>query len=312
MVDAVKTIAAKKEAVYGTYAAPTVVANARLTRNFSATPMEVDQLERNLDLPSRGRSKSAATNKRQSISYELELAGSGAAGTAPRWMEELEACGMAAPVLTAGASAVQRFAAVGAALSSMSWLHYHSDQQRQAVGGRGTFSMDFTAGAYPFLGLQFTAMLPAANAFATVVPGAPDYSAWKDPVEVNTDNTDFTLGGFPLVLRSLRLQANADVKIRNLVGANYVQRGNHAITGTVVGEMPALAQRDYFTSLGSSAEMPLQLIHGLAAGNIIQLDSAYAQLTEITLSEEDNVVMMSANIGLNVRAGSDDLVITAK
>lgn len=118
MVDAVKVLFFKKEATYATDAAPTGAANAALTRNFTTKPVVVDRIQRNLDRPVRGSSKDAPSNERQTYGYELELAGSGAAGTAPAWMEHLEACGMAAPVLTANTSAVQRFAPIGALLSS--------------------------------------------------------------------------------------------------------------------------------------------------------------------------------------------------
>ncbi len=115
-----KTFSAKKETTYATDAAPTLAANAVLSRNLTGTPIAVDRNERNRDRAVRGRSKDAPTNARQTITYDLEIAGSGAAGTAPAWMEHLEACGMAAPVLTAGQNAEQRFAATNAALSSLS------------------------------------------------------------------------------------------------------------------------------------------------------------------------------------------------
>ena len=97
MTEAVKVLTAKKETVYGTDAAPTLAANAVVTRNFRASPLITDPLERNLDRGSFGATPIVATNRRQELSYELEIAGSGTAGTAPAWMEFLEACGMAPP-----------------------------------------------------------------------------------------------------------------------------------------------------------------------------------------------------------------------
>jgi hypothetical protein len=315
MSDTVKTILFKKEAVYGTDAAPTPALNAVVTRNFSAEPVVVDQLDRKLDLPSRGRRKSANTNRRTSFSYELELAGSGAPGTAAPFMEHLEACGMAAPALTATSKAEQKFAAAGAALSSATVHHWTGGERVRARGSRGNFSLDFTAGQYPFAKLDFMGLLPALPADAvdtTAVGAAPDYSRWREPVEVNTDNTDFTLDGFALILKSLTLDVGGDVKPRNLVGANYIQRGDHAITGTIVGEAPDLAAKNYYSKLDAGAEGALQLIHGIVAGNIIQLDGAYAQITKIARTEEDDKLMLSISYALNIRNGQDDLLITAK
>lgn len=312
MADTSKVILFKKEAVYGTDPVPTVAASAALTRNFSAEPIVVDTLERNLDRQTRGRTKTANTNARGTFGYELELQGSGAAGTAPPWMEHLEACGMAAPVLTAATRAEQKFAGVGTALSSGCAHYYISNQRARALGSRGTFGMDFTAGAYAFAKLDMQGLLPAATPVDTLAPGVPVLTAWKDPLEVNTVNTDFALDGFAAVLQSFKFDINADVKPRNLVGANYIQRGNHSITGSIRCEAPDLASKNYFTSLLSGAQIAVQLIHGTVAGSIVQIDASFLQILKIARAEEDDVLMLDINFGLNLGVGQDDLLITAK
>lgn len=312
MVETTKVILAKKETVYGTDAVPTIAANAALTRNFTTEPIVTDTLERNLDLPTRGRSKSANTNRRQTFGYELELAGSGTAGTAPAWMEHLEACGMAAPVLAAGVDAQQKFAGASDVTASLTSYHWHGSQRRRVFGARGSYSLDFTAGAYPFAKLDMTG-IPHATAVDNTAPGAPVIlTRWKTPLEVNTVNTDFLLDGFALVLQQFTLDINADVKPRNLVGANYVQRGNHAITGTIKGEVPDLLAKNYFDLLDNSSQVAVRLTHGTVAGNIVDLSGANLQILKIGLVEEDNVLMFDINYGLNVSVGQDDLLITAK
>ena len=314
MVDTTKVLFLKKEAVYGTDAAPTGLANARLTRNFTAKPVATDRVQRNLDKPVRGRTADAPSNARQTFGYELEVAGSGAAGAAPAWMEDLEMCGMAAPAIAAGASATQRFAAIGAPLSAATAYHWHGNQRRVGLGARATFSFDFTAGAYPFWKFDVTAMLPATADFGVsdAAPGQITLDQWKDPVEINTANTDFVLDGYAANLRSLTGDANAEVKARNLVGANYVSRGNHGITGRLVIEAPAIGTKNYLRTLKNGSEVPLQLIHGITPGNIVQLDMAHVQLTDIELQEEDDVLMFACTYGANVGATNDDLVITSR
>lgn len=309
-----KVILLKKETTYGTDAAPTTAANAALTRNFQApNPIQVDQLERNLDLPTKGRRKTAPTNRRTTFSYELELAGSGSAGTAAAWMEHLEACGMAAPTLTASTRAEQKFAAEGAALSAVTAHHWLSEQRVRALGARGTFGMNFTAGQYPFLTFNMTGMLPPSPAVDAVAPsGTPSFTRWKDPVEVNTANTDFLLDGHALDLQAFTAEANAEIAAVNLVGANYVQRGNHALTGRIRGRAPTIAAKNHFTMLDTGAEVPVQLIHGTVAGNIVQVDATYLQILEISRSEERDELFLDISFGLNIRSGTDDLLLTAK
>lgn len=317
MVDTYKVTLFKKESVYGTDAAPVVGTNGALTRNFNmGEPIQVDQLDRPLDLPSRGRRKSAATNARVPFSYELEMAGSGTAGTAPPWMEHLEMCGMAAPVLTAVTDAQQKFAAIGTALSSGTLWHWMGGMRTRARGSRATFGFDFTVGAYPFLSINGMGLLPAsptAPIDTTAPGGAVDLDRWIEPVEVNTDNTDFTLDGYALVLRQFTGAANADVQMRNLVGANYVVRGNHAWTGTIVAEAPALGTKDYFAKLKAGDEMVVHLQHGTVAGNIVEVDGDQLQILRITRSEDNDVMMVTIEYGLNITAaGQDDLLFTAR
>jgi hypothetical protein len=313
MVDAFKAVYAKKEATYGVDAVPTAGTDAILTRNFSTTPLQVDQIDRNLDRPSRGALPSTPSNPRQVVDFEVELAGAGAAGTAPPWMDLLQGCGMDAPVVTANTSAVQRFAAVGTALSSLSLYHFQGNQRRKGIGARGDISaIDFTAGAYPFLGFNFTALVPTANPFDTAVPPAPDFSDFGGPLEVNTQNTLITLGGYAAALRYLRLQANANVSARNLVGRNYVNRGNHALKGKMLVEAVDVGTQNYYAALKAGTLAPLAVTHGTVAGNIVQLSAGYLQILAVADNVEDDVLMYELDIQLNVNAGQDDLIITAR
>ena len=314
MVDYINTVLAKKEVTYATDSAPTPALNAVLTRNAKITPLVVDLLDRNLDLPSRGAAAGVPTNERALISYEVELQGSGAAGTAPPWMIQNEACGMAPAVLTAAVRAEQRMAAVGAAISSLTQWGYVGDQLFKMVGSRGDISgIDFTAGQYPFLSYDFLGLVPTGSIGSVSALAGAIFTAYRDPVEVGITNTSFALGGFAANLRSLKAQANAAPKLRNLVGVRYIQRPNHALDCTVTCELPSVAARNYFADLRSGARIPLQIIHGTVAGLIVQLDSANYQVNAIDFSNEDDIVMATITGKLTITAaGQDDILITAK
>lgn len=312
MVDFVKVILAKKEAVYGVDAAPTAAANRILTRDFSATPIATDLLERNLDLPSFGSSAAASTNARQTVQFETELSGSGAAGTAPAWMELLEGCGMLPPALVADTSATQKFAPVGATLSALTLHHWIGDQRRRARGARGTFGLNFTAGAYPFANFQFTGMLPPPPRFDKSVPETGGLVRWRQPLEVNDDNTTFELDGYAAVLQSLVLTANANPTISNLVGERTVERGNHAMQFVATLRAPDVTVKNYLASLDTGAAVDLNLTHGADDGDIVEVSSANAQITAIAEQELNGKLMWQVTGRLNVADGQDDLIIVAR
>jgi hypothetical protein len=308
-----KTILLKKEAVYGTDAVPTPAANAVVTRGFTAKPIEVDTLARELDLPSRGRTRSANTGRRATFGFELDLAGSGDAGTAAPFMEILQACGMAAPTLLADTHAEQKFAAVGAALSSLSAYHWTGVERARAFGVRGSFGLNFTVSRYPFMTFNGIGLLPASPVVDATAPGAAaDYARWLEPVEVSTANTEFLLDGFALALQSFTLEDGANLAYTALVGENYVSRGNHALTGRIRGKAPALGSKNFYTALDIGDEVPLSLVHGTEAGNILELESDYLQITNIDRAEENDELFVDIGFGLNINSGSDDLLIRAK
>lgn len=311
MVDTSKVILRKKETTYNTDAAPTAAANAALTRRWRGTPLAADTLDRGLDRPSLGRTRSANTNRRSTFGYELEIAGSGAPGTAPAWMVDLEACGMVPPILTATTKAEQKFIAAGATRSALTYHWWLGNQKHIATGARGTFGMDFTVGAYPFITLDMMGLVGAAPV-SQATPDVPVLTNWIEPVEVHTDNTDFLLDGYAAILQSFVLTANAQVAVKNYVGENYIRRGNHAMTGRIRIKAPDVTAKNYYTSLKTGAEIATELIHGITAGNIVELKADHVQILGIEHVEEDDELIHDISVGLNINTGQDDLLITAK
>jgi len=306
-----KVITAKIETTYGTDATPAAATDAILTRNFRANPLQVDTLDRNLDLPTVGGSKQAITNARQSMSFEVEMAGGGAAATEPKWMRLLQACGIAAGSVEATPDRVEQ-APGTAPWDSISLHHFYESQRRKALGAIGTFGATLEAGAYPFWNFEFTGLLPAATPFDESAPGTPDFSAFQEPVEVNTDNTTFTLDSYAAVLRRMEFAMGVGVNLRNLVGSRYVKRGNHTITGSLVIEAPKVSGKNYFTTLQEGSEVALSIAHGTVAGNIVEIAMNQLQLNGIDESEEDDVLMYTLGFRANVSTGSDDILITTK
>ena len=311
-MDDIRVIAAKAEGVYGTDAGPTLAADAVLTRNFQTTPLEVDQINRNLDTNKYGATKGKPSNARVRSSYEVELAGSGAAGTAPAFMRILAACGLTAPALDAGVDARQTFAQIGEVPGSLTEYAWVDDQLRKTLGQRGTFSLDMTAGGLPFTSVQMTGLVPTNAPREVLAPGEADFSAWVEPVEVNNENTVFTLDGYAAIMRSLRIEAGVNINLRNLVGARYVNKGNHSASGTIVIEAPSIAAKDYLATLQNGDLIEWNIVHGLDAGNIIEVGGTKAQITAISETEEDDKVMFSISVLLTVDGGADDLLIIAR
>ncbi len=313
MADGYNSMLLKKEAVYATDSAPTAALNACLTRNLKSTPLASDRLKRDLDLPARGARPEGITNKRMEVQFEVELAGSGAPGTAPAWMEMLEICGMEPAILAAGVDAKQKMAALGANIGSATIHSYRgANQRRRGTGFRGDITaINFTAGAYPFIGISTTGLLGTVPFDQSSLIGF-DPARWKKPLEVNSDNTSFVLDGYAAIMRSFVLQANAEVALRNLVGSRYVRRGNHELSGKIMIEAPDFNSKNYFATLQNETLIATQIIHGVGAGKVVQIDAPNLQIVNISDSEEGDVAMFEIEVILTISQGQDDILITAK
>ena len=101
MLQRKRVITAKIETTYGTDSVPTGAANAILVRNLNVTPQEADFTDRDLVRPFIGRSEQLPAGLRALVDFEVEIAGSGTAGTAPGYGPLLRACGFAEAVLAA-------------------------------------------------------------------------------------------------------------------------------------------------------------------------------------------------------------------
>ncbi|MEC4750050.1 hypothetical protein [Methylomicrobium sp. Wu6] len=95
-----RVILAKLETTYGSDITP-AAADAILCRNLDISPLEGSQVERDFIRPYFGSSGAIRVENYVSMTFETELAGSGAAGTAPEWGTLMKACNFSETITAA-------------------------------------------------------------------------------------------------------------------------------------------------------------------------------------------------------------------
>ena len=78
-----RLLLAKEESTYGTDSNPTGAANAVLVRSLEISPFQSDAVERELIRGYMGNYETLHANQRVEVTFEVEMVGSGTAGTAP-------------------------------------------------------------------------------------------------------------------------------------------------------------------------------------------------------------------------------------
>lgn len=304
-----KLILAKVETTYGTDSTPTGAANAILTRNLSITPLAGDVVGRNLDSGNLGNELQIQVGQYVTVEFEVEVAGGGAAGTAPKYGPLLTACAFTETV-NAGVSVVYAPTSTVANFKSLT-IYFHHDGQKHAVtGARGTVSCEMVPGTVPAFKFTFTGLYSAPT--STADP-AMTLTGFQTPLAVNKVNTPtFSLHSTTGPMYSLSWDIANQVVYQNVVGSESVQMVDRAPVGSVVVEAPAITSKNWFTTALQSTTSSMQLVHGTAAGNIVQFDAPAVEVFSPRYGESQGVSTLEMNLSFIPNAGNDELTITVK
>ncbi len=301
-----RVILAKIEAVSGTDSTPTGSANAILVKNLDVQPLEGEMQSRDLIRPYLGGFEQLIAGYFVRISFEVELQGSGAAGTAPAYGVLLRGCGMSETVT---ASTKVEYSPISSAQESVTIYVNNDGILHKLVGSRGTVSMALNAKGIPVFRFQFIGKYVAPTDAAAPTPV---YTGFKKPLIVNSANTpNFSLMGVTtLVLESLSIDLNNSLDFRALVGAEYTQITDRQVQGTITVETPPLATFNPWSTAIADTTGALQIIHGTAAGYKVQIDAPGLDVGQPTYGDSNGVNMLNLPFTLIPTSGDDEIKIT--
>jgi hypothetical protein len=286
-----RVLLAKTETTYGIDPTPTGGANAILVRNLEIQPIDAESVNRDLVKPYFGADDILISNVRSRVTFEVEMAGAGAAGTVPKYGPILKACGMSETV--AAASKVT-YAPVSESFSSCTIYVNIDGVQHKVTGCRGTVSLSMQVGQIPVYQFELMGIYngPTDVAFSTVSAG---YSGFQAPMVFNnTNSSGFTLHSHAGELQSLELQVGMDMVYRELVGnTKEVLLTDRNTTGTVQFDAVTMATKNYFSSAISSVTGSCTVTHGTIAGNKVKLTVPRANITTINYVEQDSITQYS-------------------
>ena len=298
-----RLIQVKKESTYGTDSTPAGT-DALLVRNLEITPIEADVVSRDLIRNYLGNSPQLLANTRVSINFQVELAGSGTAGTAPRYGSILQACGLAETIVS---STSVTYAPVSSSFSSAT-IYFNNDGIRHILTGcRGTFTLNAEVGQIPTI--DFT-MIGIYNAPTDTALPSTTYSAQASPLIFKQGNTSaFEFFSYAGCLQSVSLDIANENVYRQLVGCTKeVLITNRAPSGTVMIEAVALATKDFFTISQTETTGNLTFLHGTTAGNRVTLTAGQCDIANPTYGDQDGVQMLNIPyVALPTTAGNDEL-----
>jgi len=300
-------ILAKSEATYGTSSTPANT-DAVLVRNLQLTPLAGDVVSRDLIRPYMGNSEQLIARTYAELTFEVELAGSGTAGTAPRYGALLKAAGTSETVV---ATTSVTYAPVSSSFSSATIVYNCDGLNHVLTGCRGSFTIQAEVGQIPLLSFS---MVGIFNNPTDVSPVAATYSNQATPLVFRQGNTSsFSIFGYSGLLQSFDFDVANSTVYRQLVGSST---GEVLITdrkpaGSCLIEAPTIAAKDFFTVALGSSTGSVSFLHGTTAGNRVTFTSAQSDITSPTYSENDGVQMMNLPfVATPTTAGNDDFALS--
>jgi hypothetical protein len=267
-------IAAAIESAYGTDASPTGAANAILVSDMSLTPLDAQNIDRNLIRGSFGASEQLVGTASIKLSYSTELAGSGTAGTPPAWGKLLQACACAEGTLATPARV--EYTPVSTGLKSSTQYYYDDGVLHKLLGTMGDFTVSAKVGERPMLKFDWVGLdggISAASDTGTFTP-------WKKPVSMTKANVvDITLGGTYAIgaitggtvypSTGLEMKAGNKVAFTPMLSSETVDITDRESTGSIELDLTAAQEVSLMATVKANITQSLAITIGLTAGNKI-------------------------------------------
>lgn len=296
---------AKPESVYGTDSVPVGATNAILAGNVKLVPMTQEAPARNTIRPYFSNEGKLLAGKHVQLDFDVEIAGAGAAGSAPGWGALLKGCAMG-ETISAGVSAV--YAPISAGEQSLSLYFCLDGIQHKLLGARGSFSMKFSKGGIPLLNFKFIGLYAAPTDTALPAPTLTGFQKALAVCQANT--TPVSLHTYAGIFQDISLDIGNSNLYRNLIGSESIAFVDRKPAGSCTMELPTIAAKDWFSIAAAGTTGALTLTHGTAAGNKVTIGAPAVQVTNPTYSSADNIEHLGLTLDLLPSAGNDELTIT--
>lgn len=311
-------ILAKVETTSGTDATPTGADNAILISNQSITPLEAQNVDRAVVRGFMGASEQLVGPANKKVTFDVELAGSGAADTAPPWGPLLMGCAFEENILTTPDRV--EYTPLTEGLETLTIYYYDDGVLHKLLGAMGTVKISAKVGEIPKLSFEFTGVDGGDTATSNATP---TLTAWKKPVVMAKANVvDITLGctyaagalsgGTVQTSTGLELDSGNQVNFNAMLNSETVDISDRAFSGSLQLDLAAAAEVSMMATVKANTTQGLGLTIGSAAGNKIILHAPAAQLITPSKADLNGKRVIGYGVRLMPVSGDDELRIVCQ
>jgi hypothetical protein len=300
-----EVILAKIEGTYGVDAVPVEGIDAMLVENISWSQEGLRMNERPAVRASIGMLKQVFGGRLMTITFDVEMKGNVAAGTAPEHGPLLRACGLD-ETLVALTSAI--YAPVSTGHESITIYYFQDGIRYNILGCRGNVSWAMEAGALGKMSFTFTGHLvePTDVALATPVLIAT--------VPVAILSGAFAIGGFSAIVSSLSFDLGNTLAMPPDINASdgfaEVQITGRDVNGSYDPESELQATENPHADLIAGTELALTIGPiGTVGGNIINVDFPAVAYRDLSPGDRDGIRTYEIPFGAAEATTDDEISI---
>lgn len=275
-------------------------ANAILCSNINVTPLESENVSRDLQLPYFGNFEELVGPKRKTVSFDVELVGSGTVGTAPAWWPLWLACGNEAIVDTTPPTDSLLSRPITNLASGqqpcITLLVNDSGVNHFFHAAKGSVELVLESPQRPLLRFNFTGRY--VDLTAGSAPSNISYAGFKVPQIVSADFTgrirlgataSFTggvpsfTGGEELESRGITLNLNSTVVQTPMVGSDDIDITDRQPTCQITLDQTAAQEVARMAAVVANSSTSITLVHDTRPGFKVGVHLPRVQLTQPTL-----------------------------
>lgn len=309
-------ILAKIEPVYGTDAVPTGAANAVLVSNLQPNPLNAQNVPRDLIRSFFGNSEDLVGNAFVELGFDVEIAGSGAAGTAPAWGPLLRACAFA-EVVSAGVSV--DYTPITDNIESLTMYYHRDGVLHKLLGARGNASLNLGVGNRPVFSFRFIGL---DGGIAAVADPSQTLTPWKTPLAVTAANTSNLLIGCSYAAGALsggtaypstgpELELGNALEHIPMLGDESVDINDRKTSGKVMLDLSAAQEVAFMAKVKANEVDSMGIVHGTTAGNKVLVYMPAVQLINPRHENYKGRALCGYDLKINPLNGNDELRIAS-
>lgn len=294
---------AKIESTYNTDPTPTGLADAVLASNVAWSLAGARMNERPAMRNTLGQLKQLFGGALLQMSFDVEVKGSGTAGTAPEIGPLLRACGLNETIV---ASTSVTYAPVSTAIESCTMYLYEDGKLYKMTGCRGNVSGNLETGQAGKLSFTLTGHYSGPTDVSVASP------TYDSTVPVATLSGGFAADSYAAVINALAFDLGNSVvtppSFNAADGFGDIIISGRDVAGSIDPEDVLIATKDFMAAYKAGTVMSIATgVIGSTAGNRYQLTFGYSTYRDLAPGDRDGIRTYELAFGAAESSGDDEL-----